>query len=107
MRKLFVVLASIFVVLGIIFAILPLGTIAFFPVGMALILGYLAFKKSEDNRKKFPKLILIIAALTLVVVIGKEIFLKDEVLADKQFDEKKIESKKEAQKDLEELEGLE
>ena len=37
----------------------------------------------------------------------KEILVKDEVVADKQFDQKKVESKIEAQKDLEELEGLE
>jgi hypothetical protein len=34
-------------------------------------------------------------------VVGKEIFTKDEVEVDKQFDAKKVESKKEAQKELE------
>lgn len=106
MRKLFFIVAALFAILGIIFTILPLGTIALLPVGLALVFALLAFKKSEDNQKKFPTLILIIAVLSLVVVIGKEVLVNDEVIADQQFDEKKIESKKEAQKDLEELEGL-
>lgn len=106
MRKLFFIVAALFAILGIIFTILPLGTIALLPVGLALVFALLAFKKSEDNQKKFPTLILIIVVLSLVVVIGKEVLVKDEVIADQQFDEKKIESKKEAQKDLEELEGL-
>jgi di/tricarboxylate transporter len=107
MRKLFIIVAALFSILGIIFTILPLGTIALLPVGLALVFAFLAFKKSDNNQKKFPTLILIIAVLSLVVVIGKEVLMKDEVIADQQFDEKKIESKKEAQKDLEELEGLE
>jgi hypothetical protein len=37
-------------------------------------------------------------------VVGKEFLTKDEVEVDKQFDVKKLESKKEAQKELEELE---
>ena len=44
--------------------------------------------------------------MSLSVVIGKELFTKDEVEVDKQFEEKKIESKKEAQQDLEQLEEL-
>lgn len=107
MRKLFIVLASFFTVLGIIFTILPLGTIALLPIVLALVFAFLVLKKSEASQKKFPILLLILSAVTLFVVIGREAFVKDEVIVDTQFDQKKIESKKEAQKDLEELEGLE
>jgi len=97
-------LAIFFSVLGIAFAVLPLGTIALLPIGLALIFSFLSFKKSEKNQKKIPKLLLIVSALTLLVVVGKEVFIKDEVIIDKQFDQNKIESKKDAVKELEGLE---
>jgi len=81
-----------------------LGTIALLPIGLALIFSFLSFKKSEKNQKKIPKLLLIVSALTLLVVVGKEVFIKDEVIIDKQFDQNKIESKKDAVKELEGLE---
>ena len=41
------------------------------------------------------------------VVVGKTIFIKDEVAKDAQFEEQKVETKIEAKKELEEIEGLE
>lgn len=107
MRKLFLIIASIFLTLSVVFAFLPLGTLALIPIGIALFFGFLAFKKSDLKQQKVVKVILLLAILSLVFVVVKEIFIKDEVVVDKQFDTKKIESKKEAKKDLEELEGLE
>jgi energy-coupling factor transporter transmembrane protein EcfT len=106
MRKLFLVIASIFTALSIVFAFLPLGTLALIPIGIAILFGILALKKSDLKQQKVVKVILLFAILSFVIVIGKEIFTKDEVVVDKQFDTKKIESKKEAKKDLEELDGL-
>jgi hypothetical protein len=106
MRKLFLVIASIFTALSIVFAYLPLGTLALIPIGISILFGILALKKSDLKQQKVVKVILLFAILSLVFVIGKEIFTKDEVVVDKQFDTKKIESKKEAKKDLEELDGL-
>jgi len=106
MRKLFLVIASIFTILSIFFAFLPLGTLALIPVGIALVFGFLALKKSDDKQVKFVKLLLLLSFLSLSVVIGKEVFTKDELEVDQQFEEKKIESKKEAQQDLEQLEEL-
>ena len=104
MRKTLVILSAFFTSLGILFTILPLGTIALIPVALAILCGFLAFKKSEVDQKKFPKIILIISAITFVVIIGKEIFVKDEVVVDQKFEKEKVESKKEAQKELEDLE---
>jgi energy-coupling factor transporter transmembrane protein EcfT len=106
MRKLFLILAIIFTTLSIVFAFLPLGTLALIPIGIAILFGFLALKKSDLKQQKVVKVILLFAILSLVFVVGKEIFTKDEVLVDKQFDTKKIEAKKEAKKDLEELDGL-
>jgi energy-coupling factor transporter transmembrane protein EcfT len=106
MRKLFLVIASIFTTLSIVFAFLPLGTLALIPIGIAILFGFLTLKKSDLKQQKVVKVILLFAILSLVFVVGKEIFTKDEVVIDKQFDTKKVESKKEAKKDLEELDGL-
>ena len=103
MRQTFIISAVIFGVLGIVFTILPLGTIAFLPIGIAIILSFLAIKKSTHKQGKLPKIILFISTLTLLVVIGKVVFIKDVVVIDKQFEIKKEESKKE---DIKDLEGL-
>ncbi|PWA06521.1 hypothetical protein [Flavobacterium psychrotolerans] len=104
MRKLFIVLAVIFAILGIVFAVLPLGTLALLPIGLGFIFGFIALIKSDINQKNIPKWILIVSGLTLIVVIGKQTLIKDEVAKDVQFEQKKIESKKEDMKDLEGLE---
>lgn len=104
MRKLILILASVFCVLGIAFTILPMGTLAVLPIGAALILAFLAFKKSDGNQQKFPKILLIVAGICLLAVIGKELFIKDEVAPDVTFEKTKIENKKEDKKELENLE---
>jgi len=103
MRKVLIVLAFLFAIIGIAFAILPMGTLGFLPVGLSLLFGALAFVKSDANDKTVPKWLLIVAAVTLVVIIGRS-FVPDEVAQDAQFEQKKIESK---QEDLKDLEGIE
>jgi hypothetical protein len=103
MKKTLIYFASFFAVLGIVFTILPLGTIALLPVTIALMLATLSFNFSDFKRKKISGVVLLISALTLLVIVGKEIFVKDEVVFDKQFEQKKIESK---QQDIKDLEGL-
>jgi signal transduction histidine kinase len=105
MRKLFLVIASIFTVLGIVFAFLPLGTLALLPIGIALLFGFLTLQKSDLNQKKLVKVLLLFSVLSLVAVVGKELVFKDEVEKDVQFEKVKIESKKEDKKELEELEN--
>jgi intracellular septation protein A len=107
MRQLFLVIASIFTVLSVVFAFLPLGTLALIPIGIALIFGFLTLKKSNENQAKWVKGFLFITFLSLLFVIGKEVFTKDEVEVDQQFETEKVESKNNAQKELEELEDLE
>ncbi len=106
MRKLFIVLAIIFAILGIAFTILPLGTLALLPIALALIFGFIAYTKSDITKKNVPKWILIIAAISLIAVFGKKILIPDTVAKDAKFEQRKIETKKEDLKDLEELEAL-
>lgn len=107
MRKLFLILTCVFGAIGIAFTILPMDTLAFLPIGLAIVFGLLTLKKSEDSQKKFPKILLVITALCSVLVLGKTLLIEDEIATDTQFEQQKIETKQEAKKELEELEGLE
>ena len=104
MRKLFIILAAVFAVVGLVFAILPMGSIAFLPIILAIVLALVAMWKSNDNQKKIPKWILIIALAILVLVTVKVVFVKDKVVVDQQFIQENVDSKEEAQQELEGLE---
>ena len=104
MRKLFIILAAVFAVVGLVFAILPMGSIAFLPIILAIVLALVAMWKSNDNQKKIPKWILVIALAILVLVTVKVVFVKDKVLVDQQFIQENVDSKEEAQQELEGLE---
>lgn len=104
MRKLFIILSAVFAVVGLVFAILPMGSIAFLPIIIAIVLALIAMWKSNDNQKKMPKWILIIALTILVLVTVKLVFVKDKVVVDQQFIQENVDSKEEAQQELEGLE---
>ena len=104
MRQLFLVIASIFTILGVVFTFLPLGTLALLPIGIGMLFGFIALKKSDVKQAKWVKVLLVISVIALFFVVGKELFTKDEVEVDSQFEAKKLESKQEAQKELEDLE---
>ena len=105
MRKILIITASIFCVLGIVFTILPMGTIAIIPNGLALVVAFLAFKKSDGKQQNFPKIVLFVTGICILLVIGKELFIKDEIAKDAGFEKTKIENKKEEKKELEALEN--
>ena len=104
MRKLFIILSAVFTVVGLVFAILPMGSIAFLPIILAIVLALVAMWKSNDNQKKIPKWILVIALAILVLVTVKVVFVKDKVVVDQQFIQENVDSKEEAQQELEGLE---
>ncbi|MGL2965150.1 hypothetical protein [Flavobacterium sp. XGLA_31] len=107
MRKLFLIAAIVFTVLALIFSVLPMDTLAFLPIGLAILFSLLLLTKSEDRQKRLPKILLFTGVLCSAFVLGKTLLIKDEVAKDKQFEEQKIENNKEAKKELEEIEGLE
>ncbi len=104
MRKLFLVLGILFTVLAIAFSVLPFDTIAFLPIGLAMVFCLVLLKKSEANQKKLPNILLLLCVLSSVFVLGKTLLIKDEVMKDSKFEKEKIETKKEAKKELEDLE---
>jgi hypothetical protein len=107
MRKTFLILSYIFTFLSVLFSALPLDTLAFAPIGIAILLLAITFAKSDVNQRVWPKRLFMITYICAAVVLVKVFFFKDEIAVDQQFEQQKIETKKEAKKDLEELEGLE
>jgi len=107
MRIIFIILSILFIVLSIAFTILPMGTLAFLPLALALMFAFLAFIKSKANQKKLSIWLIVISTLATIVVSSKIIFTKDIVVEDKAFEVTKEDSKNEAISELEELEELE
>lgn len=106
MRKVFNVLAVIFIIISIVFAVLPMGTLAVLPVGIALVFSGISLFISEGDARKFPKWLVMVSVVLMVVVVAKAM-MPDEVAQDSEFEQQKIESKNQDLKDLEELEDLE
>ena len=104
MRKLLVVLEIIFTALAIIFSALPLDTIAFLPIGLAMVFCLLLLKKSAVNQKKLPNILLLLCVVSSLFVLGKTLLVKDQVVKDTKFEKEKMETKIEAKKELEDLE---
>ncbi len=104
MKKTLLILSVIFVVLSVIFSVLPLDTLAFLPIGIALVLIFVTFKKSETNQRKLTKWLFAITYICALFVLGKTYLIKDEVEKDKKFEQQKIDTKQEAKKELEDLE---
>jgi hypothetical protein len=106
MRKLFLIIATVLSIISVIFSVLPLGTLALAPIGLALLFIFLAFKKSDAVQRKFTKILFIVTYICALVILGKTFLIKDKVAVDTKFEQQKVESKKEDLKDLEGLEGL-
>ena len=56
------------------------------------------------NQKKLPNILLLLCVLSSLFVLGKTLLVKDEVVKDAKFENEKMETKKEAKKELEDLE---
>jgi len=104
MRKALLILSFIFVVISVVFSILPFDTLALLPIGVALILIFITFKKSDTNQRKLVKWLFALTYICAIFVLGKTYLIKDEVEKDKQFEQQKIEEDKQEIKDLEDLE---
>ncbi|MET6989549.1 hypothetical protein [Sediminicola arcticus] len=103
MKKLFLTLSISITILALILAFLPMGSIALIPALAAVTFSLLAFKLS-DTKTFFIKGLLGIGVLLVLVGLGKMFFTTEEVIIEKAYEEKMETSKKEALKELEELE---
>ena len=104
MRKILLIVAVVLTLVSILFSILPLDTLALAPIGLALLFIFFAFKKSDVKQRKFTKLLFIITYICALYVLGKTYLIKYKVTVDTNFEQEKVDSKKE---DLKDLEGLE
>jgi hypothetical protein len=104
MRKILLIVAVVLTLVSILFSILPLDTLALAPIGLALLFIFFAYKKSDVKQRKFTKFLFIITYICGLYVLGKTYLIKDKVTVDTNFEQEKVDSKKE---DLKDLEGLE
>ncbi len=104
MRKVFLVLSIVFTILSLAFSFLPLGTLAFLPIGLALIFIFLTFTKSNAQQRNLTKKLFVLSYICAAVVLVKTFLIKDEVAKDAAFEKQKQETKVEAKKELEDLE---
>ncbi|MGV9003301.1 hypothetical protein [Flavobacterium sp.] len=105
MRKLFLILALLFVLISIAFTILPMGTIAFLPIGLSLIFSLLLLRNSEGQHTKLPTWLLTLSAVCSLVVLLKVVLIEDKIEVDQKFEQQKVDTKIEAKKELEALEN--
>ncbi|MBC7643281.1 MAG: hypothetical protein H7174_13265 [Flavobacterium sp.] len=106
MRKLFIVLAVVFAVFGIVLTILPTEKLGLIPVGLAFVFAFFSLQKSKMRQKKLPQFVLIFSVILILTALAKIFLAKDEVIIDQKDEIIKIESQKQDQKDLEELDDL-
>jgi EamA domain-containing membrane protein RarD len=107
MRKTFITISIIFIFFGLIFTILPLQKFGMIASILAVVFGVLAYHKSEIHNSNLPKYLSMIAMATFFCASYFTFFTKAEVVAiDPQFEQEKVESQKQDQKDLQDLEGL-
>jgi len=102
MNRFLIILFLVFGVLGVVLTILPFGTLALIPIALAFLFALITVFRQRE--KLLPKLVLLIVFANFLTVIGKEVFIKDVVEVDEQFETIKQQSEQEAQKDLEGLE---
>ena len=103
-------LTSIIAVLGIIITIAltitPVGNLTIFPAIITILCGVILYKiyKKDGNNTVFPKFIIGIAILGVLISSGKALLTTDKVADDQKFKQRQEKSN---QENVEDLEGLE
>lgn len=106
MNKFLAILGLIGAVLGLVISFLPISNLAIFPAIIGFILGLIVFlsTKKKNTNISFPRIILILSLLAIIISVGKQLIFEDKVVEDTEFIEKTKQSEKDAVKDLEKLE---
>ncbi|MFK5878084.1 MAG: hypothetical protein QM478_01165 [Flavobacteriaceae bacterium] len=109
MNKTLITILSVFgitgALLGLLFSFLPISNLAIFPATFGLILGlisYLSAKKQQFNFS-FARTVVLLSLLAIIISMGKQLLMEDEVKTDTEFIQKEKQSKEDAVKELEEL----
>jgi len=104
MRKAFLIASFFFTATSIVFSAMPFDTLAFIPIALAVICIFIVLKKSTADERKTPKRLFIVLYICSAIVLLKTFLITNEVAKDADFEKEKIETKKEAKKELENLE---
>lgn len=105
MNKFLSTLGFIGAILGLILSFLPLSNFAIYPAIIGLFLGLIVLfnQKKQGQDFIFPRVIVIVALIGIVISVGKQLMFKNKVVEDTEFNQKTEKSKQDAVKDLEEL----
>lgn len=106
MRKVFIVLASIFSLIALVLTFLPMGTIALIPVALAVVFLLLAMTKKREKSQVLPKILFFLSIVIFLAIIAKDVFVKDKIVVDQQFIQDKQESIQDAKMELEGLDSI-
>ncbi len=106
MRKVFIVLASIFSLIALVLTFLPMGTIALIPVALAVVFSLLAMTKKREKSQVLPKILFFLSIVIFLAIIAKDVFVKDKIVVDQQFIQDKQESIQDAKMELEGLDSI-
>jgi branched-subunit amino acid transport protein len=106
MRKVFIVLASLFSITSLVLTYLPMGTIALIPVVLAVVFSLLAMTREKEKSQVFPKVLFFLSIVIFLAIIAKDVFVEDKVVVDQQFIQKKQESVQDAKMLLEDLDSV-
>lgn len=99
------VIGIISATLGLLFSFLPISNLAILPATFGLILGliaYLSAKKQQLNFS-FARTVVLLSLLAIIISMGKQLLMEDEVKADTEFIQKEQQSEEDAVKELDEL----
>ncbi len=106
MRKVFIVLASVFSLVALVLTFLPMGTIALIPIVLAVIFSLLAMMKKRERSQVLPKFLFFISIVIFLAIIAKDVFVEDKIVDDQQFIQEKQESVQDAKILLEGLDSV-
>ena len=106
--KLFVIVGFFSAMIGLVLSFLPISNLAIFPAIFGFVLSIVAYMSLKKKKLSFsfPKIVMALSVLVLLISVGKNFLIENEVEEDTAFVEEAVRSEKEAVKELEALEEL-
>ncbi len=101
----FAVLGIVGAILGLLFSFLPISNLAIFPATFGLIFGLIAYVSAKKKQFSFafPRIVVLIALLAIIISVGKQLFTENKVAEDIEFIENTEAPTDQDIKDIEEL----
>lgn len=105
MRSILIILGILSALIGLAMTILPLGSLAFLPLALAFVLGFIAFKLSQKESKSsgMVKLIFAITIIGLGMAVYRTVFETNQVADETENIEQEEQSLEDAREELEDI----